>query len=359
MVILIGVGYEREHVSLKAVDEIRNSDIILAQTGTEHINDLLQEKEIHKYDKMDELEIIKLAIKLEKEGKKVSIITIGDPGIYDMASVAFQIIGKYSDVEFEIVPCVSALNYASSKLGAPLHDFATINLNDTLIPKEEIERKIEYSSLADMVIVLYNSNTKQDISLGNYCHLLLENKNSETPVGIFNNKTKHTRICKLKELKNVEMGYADTLIIGNSMTYVKKGKLITPHGHSMKTKLPENTEEFYNKFFKGDILMGQNTDCEYFPCHNDEESCTFCFCPFYPCAEGSTCGEWIEDKNVWSCVNCNWVHQNKVVDEVLDYIKENIKTMDDFETKKIELLKLRRKTIYKTRKIKYNHNYEV
>ena len=99
--------------------------------------------------------------------------------------------------------------------------------------------------------------------------------------------------------------------------------------------------------------------CEYFPCHNDEESCTFCYCPFYPCADGSTGGKWIEDKNVWNCKECNWVHQNAVVDEILDYVKENIKSMEDFDKKKKDLLKLRRATIYKTRDLNFNRNYEI
>ena len=69
--------------------------------------------------------------------------------------------------------------------------------------------------------------------------------------------------------------------------------------------------------------------------------------------------EWIENKNIWNCKDCNWVHKNAVVDEILDYIKENIKSMEDFDTKKKELLKLRRATIYKTRDLNYNRNYDL
>jgi len=213
-----------------------------------------------------------------------------------------------------------------------------------------------------LVIAFYNPKSKtRTIPFETACDILVENRNPETPVGIVKTEGTETitQICKLKELKDQDIHMSTTIIVGNSMTYVKKGKMITPRGYKMTAKLPEQTEEFYARFFDGDIQIGQNTDCEYFPCHNNEESCTFCYCPFYPCADGSTGGKWITDKNVWNCKDCNWVHQTAVVDEILDYVKENIKSMEDFDKKKKELLKLRRATIYKTRDLNFNRNYDL
>lgn len=65
---------------------------------------------------------------------------------------------------------------------------------------------------------------------------------------------------------------------------------------------------------------GSNTECDYYPCHFEEQDCTFCFCPFYPCEDTRTGGNWIESSGggqVWSCLNCNIVHMNKVVDDLL------------------------------------------
>ncbi|MBN2110239.1 MAG: aminotransferase class I/II-fold pyridoxal phosphate-dependent enzyme, partial [Methanosarcinaceae archaeon] len=65
---------------------------------------------------------------------------------------------------------------------------------------------------------------------------------------------------------------------------------------------------------------GSNTECAYYPCHFEGQDCTFCFCPFYPCGDARTGGSWVESSSggqVWSCLNCNMVHEEKIVDELL------------------------------------------
>ena len=363
MISLIGIGSKREHMTLKAADRIKEADVIIAyKPYLTHIEDLIEGKEVYRRGMGDEMDRVELAIEKEKEGKKVAIISSGDPGIYGMANVYFQIIDKYSNLEFEVIPGVTAATYSASALGAPLHDLAIISLSDLLTPLEEIQRKIKYAAIADLVIAFYNPKSKTRTKpFETACDILVENRNPETPVGIVTTKGTETitHICKLKELKDQDINMSTTIIVGNSLTYVKKGKMITPRGYKMDAKLPELTEQFYDRFFKGDIQIGPNTDCEYFPCHGEQENLTFCYCPFYTCADGSTGGNWIEDKNVWNCKECNWIHKDAVVDEVLDYVKENIKSMEDFDTKKKDLLKLRRATINKTRDLDYGRNYDL
>ncbi|MCI5866703.1 MAG: precorrin-3B C(17)-methyltransferase [Methanosphaera sp.] len=363
MISLIGIGSKREHMTLKAADRIKEADVIIAyKPYLEHIEDLIEGKEVLRRGMGDEMERVELAIEKEKEGKKVAIISSGDPGIYGMANVYFQIIDKYSDLEFEVIPGVTAATYAASALGAPLHDLAIISLSDLLTPLEEIERKIEHAAIADMVIVFYNPKSKTRVEpFESACRILNENRNPETPVGIVKTEGTDTivEICKLKDLENQDIHMSTTIIIGNSLTYVKKGKMITPRGYKTKAELPPQTEEFYEKFFNGEIREGQNTDCEYFPCHEKQENCTFCYCPIYPCGDGATNGKWITDKDVWNCKDCNWIHNDKVVDEILDFVKENIHSMEDFDRKKKQLLKLRRATIYKTRNEDYQRCFEL
>ena len=67
----------------------------------------------------------------------------------------------------------------------------------------------------------------------------------------------------------------------------------------------------------------------------------------------------IIDKDVWNSKDCNWIHNDKVVDEILDFVKENIHSMEDFDRKKKQLLKLRRATIYKTRNEDYQRCFEL
>lgn len=362
MISLVGIGSKRELITLKAVDVIRDADVIIAYSPyLDHIEDLLEGKEVYRRGMGDEMDRVELAIEKEKEGNKVAIISSGDPGVYGMANVYFQIIDKYSDLEFEVIPGVTAATYAASALGAPLHDLAIISLSNLLTPLDEIERKIEHAAIADMIIAFYNPKSKTRTEpFERACEILNENRNPEVPVGIVKTEGEDTivELCKLKDLKDQDIHMTTTIIVGNSLTYVKKGKMITPRGYKINATLPPQTDEFYGRFFEGDIQIGPNLECEYFACHNGQESCTFCYCPFYPCGDGSTNGSWITDKNVWNCKDCNWIHKDVVVDEVLPYVKENIKCMDDFDRKKKDLLKLRRSVIYKTRNAEYNRCFD-
>ncbi len=82
-----------------------------------------------------------------------------------------------------------------------------------------------------------------------------------------------------------------------------------------------------------------DTDCEYYPCHFMGQDCTFCFCPFYPCLDGLTCGGYVVSKrtgrDVWSCKRCVWIHKKDVVADILPGIRQISK--DDMKS----LLELR------------------
>ncbi|MEK6714523.1 MAG: CbiX/SirB N-terminal domain-containing protein [Candidatus Omnitrophota bacterium] len=70
-----------------------------------------------------------------------------------------------------------------------------------------------------------------------------------------------------------------------------------------------------------------NKACKYFPCHVKLEDCTFCYCPFYPCLNRSR-GNFIQARDkreIWSCQNCNWIHQKSVVDEIFQLIRDKYK----------------------------------
>ena len=74
------------------------------------------------------------------------------------------------------------------------------------------------------------------------------------------------------------------------------------------------------------MIQRVNQACSYFPCHEDLEDCTFCYCPFYPCQEeGLGCYVYSSrlKKKVWSCKSCNWIHQIKTVDRIYNLIREH------------------------------------
>lgn len=353
MISVVGIGPSRENVSVRAVDAIKNADVIIAYKGyIKPIEDLIEGKEIITKGMGDEIERAEIAIAKSKEGKKVALVSSGDPGIFGMANVLFQLVEKYTGIEVEVIPGITAANFAASQLGAPLHDFAVISLSDILTPLSEIKRKIKFASKADFVIVLYNPMTKKRKKPFKEAYkILIETKKPTTPVGIVKSKNDEVEviITTLRELMAHEIDMSTTIIIGNSMTYVSDGYIITPRGYAIPQDVHPLAWEYYNSFLKGEISLGSNMECEYYPCHFNGQNCTFCYCPFYPCGDGATGGRWIKDKGVWSCEGCFWIHKDKTVECVLPKLSKIVHAVEDLKDKKKKLLKLRRECIFDTK----------
>ena len=83
-----------------------------------------------------EVERAHQCIDLAKEGKIVSLVSSGDPGIYGMAGLIFEVLAESgwdpkSGLHVELVPGVSALNSCASIIGSPLMtDFAVCSMSD-------------------------------------------------------------------------------------------------------------------------------------------------------------------------------------------------------------------------------------
>jgi len=90
--------------------------------------------------------------------------------------------------------------------------------------------------------------------------------------------------------------------------------------------------------------------CPYYPCHKNLENCRYCFCPLYPCGGFSTGGKLARNKNrewIWSCQDCDWVHQNKITEKISKYFKNSSKknyTPRDLFFIKMKLLGSKTKT---------------
>ena len=56
-------------------------------------------------------------------------------------------------------------------------------------------------------------------------------------------------------------------------------------------------------------------NCEYYPCHHfEDQDCTHCFCPLYPCKDEEL-GKFVRTKRgkrFWSCIDCKLVHRPNV-----------------------------------------------
>ena len=346
MINVIGIGQNRENMTLGAIKAIEDSDVIIGyKKYINQIEDLIEGKEILKKGMGDEIARAKVAIQKSMEGQTVSLVSSGDPGVFGMANVLYQIISKYDDVEVKVYPGVSALNYTSSKLGAPLNDFAAISLSNILTPLSEIEKKLRFALEANLIVAIYNpiSKTRKE-PFRRFKKCVLDIKGEDALIGIVDSTYEPAKesIVKVKDLTEDLVNMSCTLIVGNDLTYIQDSKLITPRGYVIRSPIHELSRNHYEKFLNGEISHGPNRECEYYPCHWDGQYCDFCYCPFYPCGDSSTGGEWIKGKNVWNCKDCHWPHQKDAVNCIRGPLEEILEEVDDLKKKKKTLLKLRR-----------------
>ena len=96
MINVIGIGQNRENMTLGAIKAIEESDVIIGyKKYINQIEDLIEDKEILKKGMGDEIARAEVAVQKSKEGQTVSLISSGDPGVFGMANVLYQIISKY------------------------------------------------------------------------------------------------------------------------------------------------------------------------------------------------------------------------------------------------------------------------
>lgn len=187
-----------------------------------------------------EVQRARQALEMAAEGQRVVVVSSGDAGVYGMAGLVMEIcLENEYQVEVEVIPGISALNAAASLLGAPLMtDFAVISLSDQLVPLDEIITRLEAVAKADFVLCLYNPKGRQRVKpFEQACQVLLAQRDPQTPVGIVRKayrEGQEVSIVPLSDLPDSQIDMLTILIIGNSKTMIRKGKLITRRGYHSK-----------------------------------------------------------------------------------------------------------------------------
>lgn len=257
----------------------------------ELIPDLLTGKEVISSEMMKEVQRCRRALELAEEGRTVALISGGDPGIYAMAGLVFELAGaedgrRRTDdrerankplltgrggvnedeisagdeqaqlhaeartgrgkdggkITIEVIPGIAALNACAARLGAPLmHDFAAVSLSDLLTPWETIAKRLQAVAAADFVTVIYNPRSKRRTEqIVKARDIFLAHRDPQTPVGIVTAATRPEEkiiLTTLAELPFTEIGMQSTVIIGNSQSYIWNNLLITPRGYGSKYNL--------------------------------------------------------------------------------------------------------------------------
>ena len=181
----------------------------------------------------------RLAIEKALEGNTVAMVSSGDSGIYGMAGIMLEIADDMqADVEIVTVPGITAASTAASVLGAPLmHDLSLISLSDLMTPLELIFRRVEAAASADFVISLYNPKSGKRVDyLEKAADIIMKYRDKGTPVGIVRNAGRPDQkawLTTLSELKNEPVDMFCVVIVGNSQTYIKNNRMITPRGYKI------------------------------------------------------------------------------------------------------------------------------
>ncbi len=244
---------------LKKVDTIAGYSTYLVL-----INDLIKDKKIISTAMTKEVDRVEMAINEALYKTPCALVSGGDPGIYAMAGLVFEICKKKNiklirggsqtykrggnDVNqtlgenslcLEIVPGIPALAAGAALTGAPLtHDFAAISLSNLLTPWEKIEKRLEFAAMADFSIVIYNPKSKKrDWQLRRAREIILKHRKKDTPVSIITGamrENQNIEITKLSDIDEKNIGMQSILFIGSSTSMKYLDFMFTPRGYGQK-----------------------------------------------------------------------------------------------------------------------------
>jgi precorrin-3B C17-methyltransferase len=181
----------------------------------------------HASDNREELDRAGLALRLASEGKRVVVVSSGDPGVFAMAAAVFEAVEagdpSWRDLDIRVLPGISAMFAAAARIGAPLgHDFCAINLSNNLKPWDLVERRLRLAAQADFVIALYNPlSSARPWQLGRALELLREELPGSVPVVFASAVSDAREAIDTVTLRDAAASRADMrtlVLIGSSQT---------------------------------------------------------------------------------------------------------------------------------------------
>jgi precorrin-3B C17-methyltransferase len=181
----------------------------------------------HGSDNREEIDRASLALTLASEGKRVVVVSSGDPGVFAMAAAVFEAVesgdASWRNLDIRVLPGISAMFAAAARIGAPLgHDFCAINLSDNLKPWNLVERRLRLAAQADFVISLYNPlSSARPWQLGRAFELLREELPGTVPVIFASAVSDPKEAIETVSLRDAVASRADMrtlVLIGSSQT---------------------------------------------------------------------------------------------------------------------------------------------
>ncbi|MGZ0246131.1 MAG: precorrin-3B C(17)-methyltransferase [Alphaproteobacteria bacterium] len=203
----------------------------------------------HDFPLGEEIDRVRAALELAATGKTVALVSSGDPGIYAMATLAFELLetggrDEWGRVDIQVCPGISALQAAAARSGAPLgHDFCTISLSDLLTPWDAIERRLHAAAAGDFVVAFYNPvSRRRTWQLGKAREILLTGRPETTPVVLARNlgrEGEQVRVVTLGALDPADVDMLTVVLVGSSESRIvarSDGRhwVYTPRGYAGK-----------------------------------------------------------------------------------------------------------------------------
>lgn len=189
------------------------------------------------------------ALELAATGRNVALVSSGDPGIYAMATLVYELLdaevvsAAARRAEIVVLPGISAFQAAAARFGAPVgHDFCLISLSDLLTPWSLIEERVTAAARSDFVMVFYNPRSRRRRwQIEKAFVILARFRPADTPVMIASNLGRPEENIKVTTLAAFDPDEVDMLtivIVGSSRTKLFTGgdgrmKVYTPRGYAV------------------------------------------------------------------------------------------------------------------------------
>lgn len=243
---IVGIGPgAADHVTPAALEAIRSAQVVVGyRTYIRLVQHLLAGKEVFKTGMTEEIGRARNAVERARAGATVAIISSGDPGVYGMAGLVFEVLREIGwkrgdSPTLNVVPGITAINSCASLVGAPLvHDYCSISLSDLLTPWPLITKRIDSAASADFVIGLYNpASGRRTRQIVEAQEIIRRYRPGETPVALVKSGYRDGQRIILSDLDHFldyEIGMLTTVIAGNSCTSVFEGYMVTPRGYTNK-----------------------------------------------------------------------------------------------------------------------------
>ena len=234
---IVGIGPGAgEDLTGRAREALNGVDVIAGYTVyAKLLEEEFPDKQVITTPMRKEVERCRLALE-QAVTQKVAMVCSGDPGVYGMASLCFELASEFPPVEISVIPGVTAATGGAALLGAPLtHDFAVISLSDLMTSWDDILSRVRAAAKTGLIMCLYNPvSHKRPDHLREAVAVALEELPTDTVCGLAHNigrEGQFAQTCTLGELPDMGADMFTTVYIGNRTTKIIDGRMVTPRGY--------------------------------------------------------------------------------------------------------------------------------